>query len=181
MIHTTSSVDTTNGVGTLTHHVSGDMTIVYGATHKQFVRYNINKCPTTTWTGEPNTVFDENMVRMARNRQKGVPQLALLASALDPRTKRMLFLPEQDSAKVWTAVQVYLEEMFAPPLPESEAESEAATVPAAIPSAPSVAAVTQIYFPGLDDDDATLHRRWLPLLLWCQLRRLFEMRSFVIS
>ena len=89
------------------------------------------------------------MVRMARNRQKGVPQLALLASALDPRTKRMLFLPEQDSAKVWTAVQVYLEEIFAPLLPESEA----ATVPAVIPSAPSVAAVTQIYFPGLDDDD----------------------------
>jgi zinc finger BED domain-containing protein 1 (E3 SUMO-protein ligase ZBED1) len=56
-------------------------------------------------TGIPGTVFDEHKTEGVRRIQKGLPLVAMLAAALDPRTKSLKGIPEEDKIKVITALK----------------------------------------------------------------------------
>ena len=54
--------------------------------------------------GDGEEAFDQSNYRVDRNRQIGIPKLAFIAAAMDPRTKELDFLSEGDKAKVWNCV-----------------------------------------------------------------------------
>jgi hypothetical protein len=59
-------------------------------------------------SGDEGTVWNENFSEAPRRRQKGLPRKVLLAAALDPRTKAMVGVPEQDQIVVWSDLKTEL-------------------------------------------------------------------------
>ena len=55
--------------------------------------------------GEPNTIFEENNTLGRGNRQKGLPQVTLIAAALDPRTKKLKGIGKEDKDKIWDEIR----------------------------------------------------------------------------
>ena len=58
--------------------------------------------------GSGDDAFDQSNCRVDRNRQIGIPKLAFVAAAMDPRTKNLYFLSKEDQAKVWNCVDYLL-------------------------------------------------------------------------
>jgi hypothetical protein len=55
--------------------------------------------------GIENTIWEENNRRVEGNRQIGIHQSALMASALDPRTKCLIFIKgEIDQERIWDSI-----------------------------------------------------------------------------
>ena len=57
-------------------------------------------------TGAEGTVFGENAERTFRNRQKGLPKKVMLAAALDPRTKTLNGIPNEDKQQIMEQLKV---------------------------------------------------------------------------
>ena len=55
--------------------------------------------------GEPNTIFEENNTLGRGSRQKGLPQVTLIAAALDPRTKKLKGIGKEDKDKIWDEIR----------------------------------------------------------------------------
>lgn len=78
----------------------------------------------TRWgTGVEGTVFSLNLHRVANNRQQGLPRATLLAAALDPRTKSLVGIPDNDQGLLWEEVKAKMLErmqqqaLLQPPAP----------------------------------------------------------------
>lgn len=56
-------------------------------------------------SGMVGTVWTENSTRTKGNRQKGIPQLTLMAAALDPRFKSLVGIPTLEHGRIWTAIE----------------------------------------------------------------------------
>ncbi len=60
----------------------------------------------TRWgSGKPNTVFNEHKTHGYKNIRKGLPRLAMIASAVDPRTKALSGIPIEEHGLVWNEVK----------------------------------------------------------------------------
>ncbi len=51
--------------------------------------------------GDGNNAFDQNDIRGYRNRQVGIPKLAFIAAAMDPRMKSLDCMTPSDKNKTW--------------------------------------------------------------------------------
>jgi hypothetical protein len=60
--------------------------------------------------GDGNNAFDQTDIRGYRNRQVGIPKLAFIAAAMDPRMKSLDCMTPSDKDKTWLCVQWLLEE-----------------------------------------------------------------------
>ena len=60
--------------------------------------------------GNGYNAFDQNDVRGFRNRQVGIPKLAFIAAAMDPRMKSLDCMTQVDKDKTWLCVQWLVEE-----------------------------------------------------------------------
>ena len=55
-------------------------------------------------TGADNTIYDQNSIRGRRNRKSGIHAHALVAAAVDPRTKFLPFVEANDRRLIWEEV-----------------------------------------------------------------------------
>jgi hypothetical protein len=63
-------------------------------------------------SGEPGTVFDEHKTEGVRRIQKGLPLIAMLAAALDPRTKSLKGIPVKDQLSIYDVLTNKMHEKY---------------------------------------------------------------------
>jgi hypothetical protein len=55
--------------------------------------------------GASGTVVTQHLSQRFRNICKGIPRVVLISAALDPRSKHLLGIPEEEREKVWDIVK----------------------------------------------------------------------------
>ena len=77
--------------------------------------------------GDVNTLFDENNETGRGQRQKGFPHNTLLAAALDPRTKSLRGIGQEDKNKIWDAIRCRMRVVHEASLPTPNENAESAS------------------------------------------------------
>ena len=103
-------------------------------------------------SGLNGTVFNENLTRGFKNRQKGVPRKVLLATALDPRMKTLVGITPADQVQIWAELSLQLHELQPVPV----AVLAPAPAPAPAPAAPVLAPAPYDFFAGLQAADVAV-------------------------
>lgn len=74
-------------------------------------------------SGEPGTVFTQHQTRGPRRIAVGLPYVTMIATACDPRTKRLPGIPEEDKRHVWSAVVQELTKEYKKVHPQEHVEA----------------------------------------------------------